>query len=171
MPEVAADHDVGGGVAERVAQDPGDALRDRPVVDPVDLEHLVAVGDEPLLPGGGARPVDDGPAVDARRIEFPQGEGLELVLAEDRGEGDGRAGRLDVPRHAAGAAREEVRALESDAEGRRLRRAAEEGAVAVDVDDRVAEDVHPQPRQPTQNLAEVREVDALGLHEREELLE
>jgi len=112
-----------GGVAERVAQGPVDALRYRPVVDPVDLEHLVPVGDEPLLPGGGrVRSTMAG----SRRPTCPSSRNAKALSSSSprTWRRDGRAGRLDVPRHAAGAAVKRSERSSRTLKVRRLRRAA-----------------------------------------------
>src|SRR5262249_19579299 len=99
------------------------------------------------------------------------GEVLELVVPEYGREGHGRASAAQVPSHDSRSASVALGALELDAKGRKLCGGAQERAIAVSIDDGVADDVRANRVETLQRLVEIREGDAFGIHDTDELLD
>ena len=171
VPEVAENHDV-----RRVSLNGVDDLAPQPVghdavVDPVDLEHPMMIGDEPLLEGGGPAGVDESPRRHPGGGQVVDHEGPQLVVAQDGRERHLGSNAADVLGHHGGAAHEGVGVLEPEAEARGLGALAEERAVRVAVNDGVAHDVRADAAEIVQGRPQLIEADALGLQQRDQLVD
>src|SRR6185437_14095917 len=127
--------------------------------------------DEGILLCRRTRAVDDRLHLNAHLREVLEHEILERVVAEHGRKGHVGSGRSEVRGDDGSATHEILPAVEAHAWRWRLRHAADHGGVREAVDDGVADDVRGDAAELMEEGTQRREIDALGMHQHEKLVD